>query len=114
MTKVIKVDKAIYFDDGSKLYDYHDQDCCESHFLDFDHITLDDFEGAEFDLSGEFFKKIEDYGIELVPVKGYSVKIPGYGYNNGYYGTNIDLILVRPDGSQHIWDVTECQELNDG
>jgi hypothetical protein len=53
-------------------------------------------------------KKIEDYGIELIPVHGWSVKIPGYGSNNGYYSTNLSLVLS--DGRE--FDITECQEIN--
>jgi hypothetical protein len=111
-TKVINVDQyGLTFDDGTKLSSTHSQDCCESHSLTFDDLTLNDFETLEFDLSNDnFFKKVPEYGIELIPITGYSVKIPGHGYNNGYYGTNIDLVLTDKD--EHIiktYDVSECQ-----
>jgi hypothetical protein len=78
-------------------------------------LTLKDFEGLEFDLTNDnFFKKIEDYGIELVPIKGWSVKIPGHGSNNGYYGTNIDLVLTYENGEEYKrYDVSECQVIKD-
>ena len=58
-------------------------------------------------------KRIEDYGIELVPIKGHSVKIPAHGYNNGYYGTNIDLIITNGKDIHKIYDISECQDITD-
>jgi len=46
-------------------------------------------------------------------IKGYSVKIPGHGYNNGYYGTNLALVLTNSDGSNYkTYDITECQVID--
>jgi len=108
-------DDTIYFDNGIKLSHYHDNDCCEHHWLDFTHITLEDFEGLIFDLSkDDFFERIPEYGIALKPLNGYPVRIPGYGSNNGYYSDNLSLILT--DGSDitiKTFDITDCQEVND-
>ena len=94
MSKVIAIEsEAILFEDGFKLESYHNQDCCESHYLSTDDLSISDFDWLEFDLSGDFFKKIVDYGIELIPIKGHSVKIPGYGSNNGYYSSDLSLIF---------------------
>jgi len=112
--KVVKVSQeGLEFDNGSKLYSDHESDCCENHWLDFEHSGIDDFSGLEFDLSGDsFFKKIDGYGIELIPLKGHSVKIPGYGSNNGYYST--ELTLVISDGKTcKQFDITDCQEISD-
>jgi hypothetical protein len=77
-------------------------------------ITIDDFEDLEFDLSNDkFFNKIPDYGIELIPIKGHSVKIPGHGYNNGYYGTNLSLVIEDSEGKTTEFDITECQVITD-
>ena len=94
--KVIKIDSdSIEFENGIQLYSDHDQDCCESHYLDFSDLTIEDFENLEFDLTNDdFFNRIEGYGIELVPVNGFSVKIPGYASNNGYYSSNLSLIVT--------------------
>lgn len=109
--KVTHVDSDyIKFDDGSKLSSDHDQSCCEHHYLSFEGLTLSDFDGLSFDLSSNFFEKVPDFGIRLVPVNGHSVSVPGYGYNNGYYSANLSLVLDRPD-SQTTFDITECQEL---
>ncbi len=109
--KVVKVNnEGIEFEKGVKLYSNHDSDCCESHWLDFEHISLSDFEDLSFDLTNEdFFKRIPDYGIELIPIKGYSVKVPGYGSNNGYYSDQLDLILTDDKDFTKNFDITDCQ-----
>ena len=113
--KVIKVDSTgIEFENGIRLYSEHESSCCEHHELTFTDLTMDDFEGLEFDLSTDnFFKRIPGYGIELIPIKGYSVKIPGHGYNNGYYGDNIDLVLDNEKDFKKIYDITECQVIQE-
>lgn len=100
------------FDDGSTLTSDHNQDCCEHHYLSFQDLTLKDFEGLEFDLSTEnFFEKVEDYGIRLLPTNGQPISVPGYGYNNGCYSANLTLILNRGAGSTTTFDITECQDI---
>jgi hypothetical protein len=113
--KVIKFDSAsIEFENGVKLYSYHESDCYESHSLSLDDLTMADFEGLKFDLSNDnFFKRIEYYGIELIPINGHSVKIPGYGYNNGYYSTDLLLILSNDKDFKKEYDISECQTISD-
>lgn len=113
-TKVVKICDGIIFEDGSDLSDHHEQDCCESHYLSYDGLSLSDFEGMEFDLSSDsFFERVPDYGIRLIPVSGHPVSIPGYGYNNGYYTSNLSLILARPGEASKTFDISECQEQHD-
>lgn len=88
----------------------HRKDCCEQHYLSFGDLSLEDFEGLEFDLSEDtFFRRVPGYGIELIPVSGWGVKIPGYSSNNGYYSTNLTLVLRHPVRGTVKWDITECQ-----
>ena len=106
----------ITFDNGVKLYSNHDQYCCENHYLSMSDLTIADFEGLEFDLSNDdFFERIEDYGIALNPINGHPVRIPGYGFNNGYYSSNLDLISTKPDGRPTYKEYTnsECQDWSD-
>lgn len=112
--KVIKLDsEGLEFENGVKLYSSHNSDCCEHHWLCFNDLTLEDFKGLEFDLSDDkFFKKIEDYGIELMPVNGHSIKVPGYGNNNGYYSTELTLVVESEETSRE-FDITECQVISD-
>ncbi|UFK09572.1 hypothetical protein [Xanthomonas phage DES1] len=115
MSKVIKLDGCLIFDDGHVLSSDHDQDCCESHWLDFIGLVNDDFKGLDFDLSEEsFFERVEDFGIRLLPVNGHPIPIPGYGANNGYYSSNLTLVLQLPNGKNKKFDITECQVLDDG
>ena len=113
--KVVKIDSdSVEFENGVNLYSNHYKDCCESHYLSLDDLTMVDFEGLEFDLTNDsFFKRIEGYGIELIPINGHSVKIPGYGYNNGYYSSNLSLILTDDNGFRKEYDIFECQNISD-
>lgn len=113
--KVIKINQdSIEFNDGTILSSYHNQDCCEDHSLSMDDLTLADFDDLEFDLSkGNFFKKIEDYGIELIPIKGWPIRIPGHGANNGYYCSDLFLTIVNKDNNiNKSFDISECQDID--
>lgn len=112
MSKVIKVDdRSITFDDGYQLESEHQSDCCETHYLSFADLKLEDFDNLTFDLETiKFFEKVEDYGIRLLSKEGVAIPIPGYGYNNGYYSSNLDLILSHPgEGIKVVYDVSTCQ-----
>ena len=113
--KVVKMDSdSLEFDNGVVLTSDHDQDCCESHYLSFEDLTLEDFEDLEFDLSNDnFFQRVEYYGIHLNPVNGHAIPIPGYGYNNGYYSDNLVLVVNDPNSGTRTYDITECQVVND-
>jgi hypothetical protein len=107
-------DGIIVFSNGYTLTTHHDFDCCEHHYWSLTDLSIDDFDGLEFDLDGDdFFGRIEGYGICLVPIDGFPIRIPAYGDNNGYYTDNLSLILS--DGNKVIkeYDITECQEEND-
>lgn len=111
--KVVSVGSGIEFDNGMRLYDYHNQNCCESHYLSFDDLTTKDFDGLVFDLSNDdFFERVEGYGIRLKPINGHPIGVPGYGSNNGYYSSDITLVLSNPDGGgvYKEYDVSECQD----
>lgn len=60
----------------------------------------------------KFFKRIDGYGIELVPVHGWPVKIPGYGSNNGYYSSNMSLVLNGID-FENFYDISDCQDIDE-
>ena len=112
--KVIEIDSksnTLIFENGVKLCSYHQTDCCESHYLSLEDLTLDDFEGLEFDLTNDdFFERIDGYGISLKPIIGHPVRIPGYGSNNGYYSCELDLIVTDGKGGCKSYDITECQD----
>lgn len=116
MAKVTKLeDSSIEFDDNGTrviLESHHDVDCCETHYLDFKNLTLDEFEGLEFDLTDEnFFKRVPEYGISLIPTNGHPISVPGYGYNNGYYTSNLYLILRDGNGILERYHIHDCQDI---
>jgi len=114
--KVIKIDSDfLEFDNGVVLTSEHESDCCESHFLSFNDLDIKDFDDLEFDLdSDEFFTRIEDYGISLNPIKGFPVRIAGYGNNNGYYSSELTLNIMNEDNKLFkSYDITECQNITD-
>ena len=113
-SKVVKVTSDfIEFDNGVQLSSYHEQDCCEHHYLNFGDVIIEDFEGLQFDLTDEaFFKRIDGYGIELVPIHGHSVKIAGHGSNNGYYSSNLDLVLRNQKDFYKSFNISECQMIS--
>ena len=114
--KVVRVySEGLDFDNGVNLSSNHYTECCESHYLSFADLTLSDFDGLEFDLtSDDFFERIEGYGIALKPLVGHPVRIPGYGSNNGYYSSNLELTLYDGKGFNKVFGISECQDISDG
>ena len=108
------VDGVIVFSNGYKLTTNHESDCCEHHYWSLTDLSLSDFDRLAFHLDGgSFFGRIEGYGICLVPINGFPIRIPAYGSNNGYYSTNLSLILSNGDEIIDEFDITECQVEND-
>jgi hypothetical protein len=109
LVRVISCTSGIVFSNGVMLTSYHDQECCETHYLSFDDLSLDDFNGLLFDISGDdFFERVEGYGIALKSTNGWPVRIPGYGCNNGYYSS--DLSIHMSDG--RVYDISDCQSID--
>lgn len=105
-------DYALIFSDGSKLYSEHKTECCEFHYLDLTSIDLNEVEKLNFDLSGDdFFNRIPEYGIELLPLNGHPIRIPGYGENSGNYDEDLSLVLDRGNGDIRRYDVEDCQTI---
>lgn len=114
--KVVKLNaESIEFENGIVLQSAHLSDCCEHHYLCFKDLKLNDFDGLEFNLTNEnFFERIVGYGIGLIPIKGHSLQIPGYGSNNGYYSENLSLTLTDNNGEIIAeYDIEECQVVSE-
>lgn len=121
--KIVGADEDSYvvFENSYVLKSDHSCDCCESHYLDFSMLKnynvgsksgkkINIFE-QEFDFSkGIPFSRVKGVGILLHDTEGNKYLINGYGYNNGYYGDNIELILEKNWLVWYHYDVTECQE----
>jgi hypothetical protein len=113
VTAINKSNETIEFSNGIKLFSYHYTECCERHYLSLNDLTMSDFEGLEFDLTNDdFFERIEGYGIALKPTNGHPVRIPGYGSNNGYYSSDLSLILTNHNDFAREYNISECQDIS--
>jgi hypothetical protein len=75
-------------------------------------LIINDFNGLRFDLTNnKFYNEIIGYGIELIPITGHPVKIPGYGYNNGEYSSSLDLVLEWDYGFEKSFNISDCQKI---
>jgi hypothetical protein len=100
---------SIVFENGFALYSHHDQDCCEEHYLDFNSVESEAVKDLEFDLSDDnFFNKVSNFGIRLLPINGHPISIPGYSINNGYYSDKL-VLKLKGLGTDREFDITECQ-----
>lgn len=74
-----------------------------------------DFDGLEFNLdTNNFFERVDGYGIRLLPLNGHPISVAGYGYNNGYYSSHLDLTLINADKKFiKTYNITECQTIQE-
>ena len=87
--KIIKVNEdGIYFDNNKAITYYHNQDCCEYNYADFEQID-------DLALTTEFD---EDLKFEAIDEAGFRFGnenkmffIPCYSEQNGYYSSDIDI-----------------------
>ena len=123
-------DNAVLFDNGLILTAFHQSDCCEAHWLDFS-VLRDNAKnyvgtatGKAVDLyKQEFafektdaacipkFEKVIGAGINLIDTEGNKYFIAGYGENNGYYSTNLELNVFYKDWTIWETDIEDCQDI---
>ena len=113
--KVISIEKeddgVITFDNGMSLNTFHYRECCESHYWSLSDLTVSHFEGIEFDLSNSnFFERLDGYGIALIPISGFPIRIPAYGFNNGNYSSSLILQLRKKNKLIREFDISKCQD----
>lgn len=102
--------------DGSRVWFYHSQNCCES--VDIEDVIgdLDDLVGqplrmAERETSGANPPDVEkDYQdsftwtfYKFATINGY-VTVRWYGESNGYYSESVSAEMVSPDGERTVID----------
>lgn len=121
--KIIKITpNYVEFDNGSIIESDHNNDCCESHYVDFTSLLHQGAENADFprNLLDLVVKKSYeneneskyDYEswqsfIDIKDKKGHKYTLTIYNSNNGYYGTDVRLILTNKwvKGYQEIYEV---------
>ena len=114
--KEIKEGKII-FDNGYILEYYHDQDCCEYVYADFDILetynvsikTGKNIKIKEIDFReklSELIEGIEGMGFNIISKIGEKFFLPCYNKQNGYYSNELELILYK-QGNKETLNITD-------
>lgn len=89
----------ITFEDGSTMefYSYHEQDCCENVYADFKAFDVYKDDLIKKTVKEIIIKGVKDIGFMICFYFDWesSVKVfvPCYNCQNGYYSSNLDLII---------------------
>ena len=105
IVEIVEEDKIV-FDNGYTLEQYHSQDCCEHVYADFnvlDNYNLSTVTGKTINIRDiDFEERIENLiqpvqnaGFNMVSKIGEKFFIPCYNEQNGYYSSDLELILRR-------------------
>lgn len=88
-------DLGIVFDNGNFLYDYHDQECCEHNYADWEQLEKS---ALDYEFDETTFKIIpNDYGFRFGD-KNRTFFIPCYSEQNGYYSDSVNIVYKNVDG----------------
>ena len=111
--KMLSIGKdGITFDNGKILESYHDQDCCEEVYADWENMQImgksekNFVYAADLDFFENIFMSIvpiEDLGFYIVTKQGICILVSCYNYQNGYYSSDLSLKY----GDQYM-DISEC------
>ncbi len=100
------VDGIVLFDNGTRMFSEHESECCEHHWAEFSQLNLYNLNPKTGDVISitdlDFPERIEDNiqliegeGFNLVASDGSKYFVPCYGENNGYYSTNLELVIDK-------------------
>lgn len=116
--KIKQIDEdEIVFDNNYELRYYHEQDCCESVYADFEMLknyNVSVKTGKNINIKEiEFVETLEllidgvpGAGFNIISIIGEKFFIPCYNEQNGYYSSNLELILDKGK-TQEIMDISE-------
>ena len=111
--KMVAIGKdGITFDNGKVLEDYHEQDCCEWVYADWENMQVmgerekNYVKAADLDFFDNILESIvpiEDLGFYIVTKQGICILVSCYNRQNGYYSDELSLKY----GEQYK-DISEC------
>lgn len=114
-------DSGIIFNNGTKLSHYHCQDCCENVYADWEYlkqynvlpstgetISIYDIEFDDSITNNIDYEK--NMGIKLISKTGDKWFIPCYNEQNGYYSSDLNLIIEFEDKPTITIDITDYVE----
>ena len=110
-------EEKIVFDNGYELEYYHEQDCCEQVYADFDILKdynistktgkIINIKDIDFEEHLEYLiQGIENEGFNMISKIGEEFFIPCYNNQNGYYSSELELILKRGKAKE-VMDISE-------
>jgi len=115
--KISKVDdEGIIFTDGSQLGSYHDQDCCEHVYANWEDIKG---ETPDIWFMGFSIEGVSGSGLNILLYPNTLNKyiyirlfVPCYNHQNGYYSSNLALIYTSAANITTTVDITDFVEDN--
>lgn len=114
-------EESIIFDNGYKLEYYHEQDCCECVYADFEIlkdynvslVTGKNINIKEIDFEESLTKLVEgvkEAGFNMISKIGEKFFVPCYNSQNGYYSGNLELILYKENNVKEELDISDFVE----
>lgn len=109
---------SIIFDNGYKLEYYHEQDCCESVYAEFEMlkdynvslVTGKNIDIKEIDFEESLTKLVEgvkEAGFNMISKIGEKFFVPCYNSQNGYYSGDLELILYKENNVKEELDISD-------
>jgi hypothetical protein len=98
------MDDCITMDNGVTVMSVHQQDCCEQVYCDFSSLLDSPIMDIEFEKI-----KIEAVKGEGIRINGYFC--PCYDLQNGYYSSNLNLVIDYQDGRSEVYNLEKMEVL---
>lgn len=112
------IEDYIVFDNGYELRAYHKQDCCENVYADFE--ILKDYNVStktgktikiqEIDFEEtleQLIQGIDGQGFNMISKIGEKFFVPCYNSQNGYYSSDLELILCKSENLREVLDISD-------
>ena len=112
MVNIVKItDECVLLSNGVNISSYHEQDCCERVYADWEGLlhAVDDIGGFHkitFLTVQNIGVMLEFYHVhDIIPKK---VLVNCYDDQNGYYSSELLLNVKFPNGAVIEFDITNC------